>query len=258
MRKFLYLCSVKKSQIVTVLLWLLSLSAIVYMVYQLAVYDDYAGLITSIQSADTLAWCSLMTLCILMPLQLLVEAWRWQTMLLGLAQVTIYQSLQQVLIGNMAGFITPYRVGDFPARLLQIGYTLPQWRQAIGGWRKWLIDWRKWLAVILQTLLRYLIWGIQLWAAFRFAGIVLTPLQAITSIAIYYFLISVMPSLPAADVAVKGGWAVVVFGKMTTNIPAIAIAVTLIWVINTLFPIIICFFQKIVVTLRSNSKSNAI
>ena len=258
MQKFLYLCAVKKSRIVTILLWLLSFLAMAYMVYRLAVYDDYASLQASLEAADSYAWWCLGMVCMLMPLQLLVEAWRWQTMLSGLVGVTIWESLQQVLAGNMAGFITPYRVGDFPARLLQIGYTLEDWKAAIGSWRKWLVDWRKWVVVIMQTVLRYVIWGIQLWGALRFAGIMLTPVQAVGSISVYYFLISVMPSMPAADVAVKGGWATVIFGKLTENIPGIAIAVTLIWIINTLFPIIICFFQKIVVTLHVHSKHNSL
>ena len=52
-------------------------------------------------------------------------------------------------------------------------------------------------------------------------------------------MITVMPSVPVADVAVKGGWAVLIFSHFTENIPAIAVTVTLIWVINTVLPILL-------------------
>ena len=100
-------------------------------------------------------------------------------------------------------------------------------------------DWRKWLRVLLLHLARYAVWMIQLWAVLTFCGIILSPKEAFLAIIPYYFFITFMPSVPAAEVAFKGGWAVLIFSHFTSNIPAIAVAVTIVWLINTIIPVLI-------------------
>jgi len=219
--------------------WLMAVLALAYLIYRLYIYDEYGTFWHSFVAAGALQYICLAIAVLLLPVQLLIESRKWQTMLLGLVNITLRDAWWQVIYGNIAAFITPYRLGEYPARLLQMGYSFEQWRAFIGTWRDWLKDWRKWLRVLLLHLARYAVWGFQLWAVLAFCGIFLSPVEAVCAIATYYFVITVMPSVPVADVAVKGGWAVLIFSHFTENIPAIAVTVTLIWVINTVLPILL-------------------
>jgi hypothetical protein len=56
----------------------------------------------------------------------------------------------------------------------------------------------------------------------------------------YYMLITLTPYVPAAEIGIRGSWAMVVFGHQCpeTAAPA-ALAAVLVWVINTIPPMII-------------------
>ena len=222
--------------------WGLSAIALGYMIYRLAIYDDYVSVGQSFRSATLEQYIALLCAVILLPIQLIVEARKWQLMLLGLTTVTLKQSWIQVLRGYVGAFITPYRLGEYPTRLWHIGYDLEQWKTHIGGWREWLLNGRKWTRVGLWHLIRYLVWMIQLWLVFNYMGMNWSCAQAATAIVEYYVIITIAPSLPAAEVACKGGWAVIIFSQYTTNIPTIAVTITLIWMINTIIPTLLGLF----------------
>lgn len=216
--------------------WALSAGALVYMVYRLAIYEDYDALATSFRTAHWTQYLYLGMALILLPMQLLVESYKWQRLLQGLTSISVRQSYRQVLLGYVGAFVTPYRCGEYPTRLVAMGYSWEQWRAGLGSWREWLLNWRKWIVIVFWHLIRYGIWMVQLWLVLSFMGIQLPPLQALLIILEYYILITISPSIPSAEVACKGGWAVIVFSQYTDNVPAIAIAVTLIWLINTILP----------------------
>ncbi len=217
--------------------WIVTVAAVAYLVYRLVIYPDYYTLFSLLRQHGHTAILCLAVATLLIPAQLGIEARRWQWVLRGWKEITWKDSWRQVLIGGVAGFVTPYRSGDLPARLAMCGLDIDREKLKIHG-KEWLKDWHKWFPVLLWTGARYIIWGVQLWAVLTACGILLTPLQALSSIALYYFFISVMPSVPAADVALKGGWATVVFGTFTPYIPAIAISVTVIWLLNTVIPVL--------------------
>ncbi len=222
-----------------IICWLLSLAALSYLIYRLIIFDGYDSLWSVLSTAAATQWMAIVVALLLLPAQLIIESRKWQLMLRGLADISLLESWQQVLYGYVAAFITPYRLGEYPARLLRMGYSLNDWNGFIGGWRDWLIDWRKWIKVLGLHILRYIVWMLQLWAILAFSGITLTPLQALVAIPAYYIIITFVPSLPAAEVALKGGWAAIVFGAYIDNAPAILIAVTLVWIINTVLPTLI-------------------
>ncbi len=60
----------------------------------------------------------------------------------------------------------------------------------------------------------------------------------------YYLLITITPSVPAADVAIKGSWAIVLFSALGGNVWSITLATVLIWLINTICPMLIGTFVK--------------
>ena len=219
--------------------WILSCAALGYLIYRLAVYNNYTAFWQSFSTAGTEGYTALCIAVCLLPIQLLIESRKWQTMLSGLVTIRLKEAWWQVIYGNIAAFVTPYRLGEYPGRLLEMGYTMEEWKQFVGSWRDWLKDWQKWLRVLLLHLARYAVWMLQLWAVLTFCGIILCPQEAIVSIVSYYFLITFMPSVPAAEVAFKGGWAVLIFSHFTDEIPAIAVAVTIIWLINTVTPVVI-------------------
>lgn len=233
----------KMNKIVTVLGWLCTAAALVYLVYRLWQYDDYAAFWQSFVAAGGKQYVALALAMLLLPCQLFIESRKWQTMLMGLVPVSLHEAFWQVIYGHVAAFVTPYRLGDYPGRLLRMGYSREEWRTFIGTWRDWLKDWRKWLQVLLLHFARYAVWMLQLWSVLYFCGIELTPLDALVAIVSYYFCITVMPSVPVADVAFKGGWAVLIFSHFTENVPAIAIAVTLVWLINAVLPLSLSFFM---------------
>ena len=74
----------------------------------------------------------------------------------------------------------------------------------------------------------------------------LGTLGTIGGCAVYYLLVTITPSVPIAEVGVRGAWAIAVFGTMNA-----ALAGVLLWAINTLLPCVGWFF------LRKNNKKLA-
>lgn len=56
---------------------------------------------------------------------------------------------------------------------------------------------------------------------------------------LYYFLITIIPSIFLADLGIKGGVALFVFGSVIGNVPAIVISIFFIWIINSAIPTVI-------------------
>ena len=233
----------KNLKIVTILGWLCTAAALIYLIYRLVNYDNYEAFLQSFSLASIYQYIALAIAVVLLPCQLLIESRKWQLMLHGLVSVSLSDAFWQVIYGNVAAFITPYRLGEYPGRLIKVGYSFEQWRSFIGTWKDWMKDWRKWLRVLLLHLARYAVWMMQLWAILYFCGITLMPVDALVAIISYYFCITVMPSVPVGDIAFKGGWAVLIFSHFTENIPAIAVAVTLVWCVNTVLPLSLSFFM---------------
>ena len=90
-----------------------------------------------------------------------------------------------------------------------------------------------------QSLVRLICWCVQL-------ALVLWTLEAfsfqpsvISSLFIYYLLVTITPNVPIAEVGVRGAWAIVVFGSVNA-----AFAGVLLWVTNTLLPCLGWFFFR--------------
>ncbi len=63
--------------------------------------------------------------------------------------------------------------------------------------------------------------------------------QLILAISTYYLFITITPSIPVADVAIKGSWAIIIFSAIGGNVASITLATILIWIINTICPMLI-------------------
>lgn len=296
--------------------WAVALAACTFLGYKLVTFEDYPALWESLRS---MAWKQYLALglCVaLMPVNMAIEAWRWRTLWNGDAtlngangeaneltdeRLTFKEAHRQVYYSKLAGLITPWRLGEYPARgvlitnermnelgseriwprVLAMGAVgsatmtfaivlagVPaimangEWLMANGEW---------WIAVgvillllvvglalaprllrqyaevsygliiksVGQSLVRLICWCVQLalvlWAleAFSFQP------SAISSLFIYYLLVTITPNVPIAEVGVRGAWAIVVFGSMNA-----AFSGVLLWVINTLLPCLGWFFFR--------------
>ena len=296
--------------------WAVALAACAFLGYKLVTFEDYPALWESLRS---MAWQQYLALglCVaLMPVNMAIEAWRWRTLWNGDAtlngangeateltdeRLTFKDAHRQVYYSKLAGLITPWRLGEYPARgvlitnermnelgseriwprVLAMGAVgsatmtfaivlagVPaimangEWLMANGEW---------WIAVgvillllvvglalaprllrqyaevsygliiksVGQSLVRLICWCVQLalvlWAleAFSFQP------SAISSLFIYYLLVTITPNVPIAEVGVRGAWAIVVFGSVNA-----AFAGVLLWVINTLLPCLGWFFFR--------------
>ncbi|MCQ2312063.1 MAG: flippase-like domain-containing protein [Paludibacteraceae bacterium] len=88
------------------------------------------------------------------------------------------------------------------------------------------------------SLLRYLVFGLQLYLVLRWVGVPLGITEAVTAIPFYYLLVTLTPNMPIADVGIRGSWAVVVFGRYA-DVPLVTAAVVVVYVINTLLPMVV-------------------
>ena len=101
------------------------------------------------------------------------------------------------------------------------------------------MDVKQLLRVMAWSAARYAIWGVQLSVVLAFCGVGLSPLECLIAIPTYYLVIAIFPTLPLADIAIRGSWAMIIFGAFSHNIVGITLAVTLIWLINTILPMIV-------------------
>ncbi len=102
----------------------MALAACAFLGYKLVTFEDYPALWESLRG---MAWQHYLALglCVaLMPVNMALEAWRWQTLwnegltgegLTG-EWLTFKEAQRQVYYSKLAGLITPWRLGEYPAR----------------------------------------------------------------------------------------------------------------------------------------------
>ncbi len=94
--------------------------------------------------------------------------------------------------------------------------------------------------MFLLSCLRYFCFSTQLWILLYAFGVVLTPLQTLQAIPLYYLLVTVTPNMPAVDVGIRGAWGLLVFGHFVPEAAAgSTLAIATLWIINTIFPVLI-------------------
>lgn len=94
--------------------WVVTLAACGYLIYRLAVYEDYASL-WAVLCGMSWKQAAALVLCVaLMPVNMGLEAWRWRTLI----PMSWREAHRQVYYSKLAGLITPWRLGEYPARAL--------------------------------------------------------------------------------------------------------------------------------------------
>ena len=135
-----------KRRILHIIEWAIALAACGYLVWRLATYDDYVSLLAGLRAMNTAQWCALIVSILLMPVNMTIEAWRWRTLMNeGESRVESQESRvesqeaigwaeahRQVYYSKLAGLITPWRLGEYPARgLLMQKNSLSQEKEQV-------------------------------------------------------------------------------------------------------------------------------
>lgn len=287
---------------------LLTVVAYGYLLYELIIFPDYGNLVQHFQTVNIAELFFIFVALVFMPINIFFESVKWRELLRGIEPMTLVEAQRQVYYGFVGAFVTPYRVGDYPARTISMKDP-SKWPAAIGlglvgtlaillvelifgipsailytydhaslplsrviialvvlvvlmiilpiivrrlAKRRWREDKLKQLFTALSSMdmyqlarvmgwsvLRYITWGIQASAVLAFCGVVLDPIEYLIAIPTYYLAVAIFPSLPLADIAIRGSWAILVFGAFSSNNAGIALAVTIVWIINTILPMII-------------------
>ncbi len=118
-----------KKRLYHIIEWIVALAACVYLVYRLMLFDEYAELWASLRTMDTRHMEALLLCIALMPVNMALEAWRWKTLMNGDAELngdaalndandglSFAEAHRQVYYSKLAGLITPWRLGEYPAR----------------------------------------------------------------------------------------------------------------------------------------------
>lgn len=101
-----------KKQIYHIIEWLIAAAACGYLVYRLVVFDDYASVWAGLRTMNAWQWGALALCVALMPLNMTIEAWRWKTLI----PMPWLEAHRQVYYSKLAGLITPWKLGEYPAR----------------------------------------------------------------------------------------------------------------------------------------------
>ena len=310
----------KKKQIYfTILQWILVTAAYGYLAYRLSTFDDYASLLLHFKNAGWLQWSSLTIAVILFPLNIFCEAAKWRYLLREVEPMSLGEAQRQTYFGFVGAFLTPSRLGDYPARVMFlrdksnwltavalgfVGTLALAFIQVLCGLPACIIlfntvieqqEYRISLTILcvcililqivmivfypvlserllslplkhekfrllLRTLahfshkqffltcmlsiLRYVVYCLQLWCVLLFCGVQLDMYEAFVTITAYYLLVTITPSVPIADAAVRGSWSIVIFGAFTTNIAGVAMAAVLLWLLNSILPMIVGTFVR--------------
>lgn len=265
--------------------WAITVLAYGYLGYRLYIYDGWTELGNHLSKADTAAWlCGLLAL-LLMPVNMLLEAWRWQFLM---GDLSLREAQRQVYFSKMAGQLTPYQLGEYPARgllmeharwaellskgvvgsmTMTLAITLvgilplavwlsdgrwrPEWMTVVGLMlavvaltaalprllRRWIrVDSRLLMGSLGQSVVRYLCWCLQLALVLRLFHMPFST-EWLVLIPVYYLIITIAPSIAAAEAGVRGAAAMLVFGTAEATLAGI-----LLWAINSLLPMLIGTF----------------
>ena len=112
-----------KKTLLRLIEWGIALGACAYLVYKMVTFDDYSALWASLRAMDGRQWLAIVICVALMPLNMTLEAWRWKTLL----PMSWREAHRQVYYSKLAGLITPWRLGEYPARALLQG----EWKQTL-------------------------------------------------------------------------------------------------------------------------------
>ena len=97
---------------------------------------------------------------------------------------------------------------------------------------------KKLVVILGVSVVRFAIFCLQFYLMLRFFDIEITALQALSAIPVMYLLITFTPSLAAAEPAIRGSAALLIFSVFSSNEVGIILTGILIWLINFVIPML--------------------
>ena len=101
------------------------------------------------------------------------------------------------------------------------------------------LSYTRFMQAIGWSAMRYVVWAVQLALTMHFCGVNMLPIEYMIAIPFYYMVIAIFPSMPVLNIAIRGTWSLIIFDTFSDNTAGIALAVLLIWIINTVIPMLI-------------------
>ena len=109
-----FAANMDKKQIYHIVEWVITLAACAFLVWKIVTYDDYASLWATLQAMSWPQWLAIAACVALMPVNMGLEAWRWHSLMNE--GISWKEAHRQVYYSKLAGLITPWRLGEYPAR----------------------------------------------------------------------------------------------------------------------------------------------
>ena len=104
-------------RLIYIIEWVIAIAACAWLVWKLATYEDYAALGECLRNMGWAQWIAIAACVALMPVNMALEAWKWKTLMNeGMKELTFKEAQRQVYYSKLAGLITPWRLGEYPAR----------------------------------------------------------------------------------------------------------------------------------------------
>ena len=138
--------------------------------------------------------------------------------------------------------------GVFIALITLLYFTMPLWAPKVRYKRSEKIDnvlramagitYPVLIKVSLTSIVRYAVYSLQYFLMLRFMAVEITSFQALILIPINYFLISVTPSVSFSELGIRGAFAMLLLGAVTTNTVGAAMAAVTVWAVNYIIPVI--------------------
>lgn len=89
-----------------------------YLLYRLITFENYSAIWAHFHEAGAAPFLSLALCLMLMPVNIRLEAWKWQYSIRKIHPVSFRESVKQVYGGIFAGFTAPYQLADYPMRVV--------------------------------------------------------------------------------------------------------------------------------------------
>jgi len=112
-----------KQRIYHIIEWVVALAACGFLGWKMITFEDYPALWATVCGMGVPQYAALVLCVLLMPVNMSLEAWRWRTLL----PMSRREAHRQVYYSKLAGLITPWRLGEYPARAL----LRNEWKQTL-------------------------------------------------------------------------------------------------------------------------------
>ena len=105
-----------------------------------------------------------------------------------------------------------------------------------------MFSYRDLFKVLLLSILRYLIFSSQFLILLNLFGVDIGLYEAVFSVMLVFFFITITPTIALAEIGVRGSVALLVFGLFSNNVVGILSSIFILWIINLIIPAIIGSF----------------